>query len=149
MTLDHITWHLDEDYPADLPRDQAATHIGLYWAWAVSRDLIAADIAEQCAADIAAVRERRISGRDFVLEWLGGELTSEDLNPLGQRFSAYYYEDEDEGYGAFMLDYVTALNTADLPSFYHVADNWANFDKLAPVFDAALARWQASLKTTQ
>ena len=31
---DNIRFHLDEDYPDQLPPENAATHIGMYWQWA-------------------------------------------------------------------------------------------------------------------
>ena len=59
-----------------------------------------------------------------------------------------HYDDEEEGYGRFMDDYVNTLNTPALASFYHVADNADNQALLDLVFDAALAQWRGSLSGT-
>ena len=34
---DNIRFHLDEDYPDQLPPENAATHIGMYWQWVAGR----------------------------------------------------------------------------------------------------------------
>jgi hypothetical protein len=36
---DNTRFHTDENYPAGLPAENAATHIGMYWAWAASQNL--------------------------------------------------------------------------------------------------------------
>lgn len=35
MKHDDYTWHLEGDFPADLPSEAAATHIGMFLAWAI------------------------------------------------------------------------------------------------------------------
>ena len=37
---DNIRFHLDEDYPDQLPPENAATHIGMYWQWAAQAGLV-------------------------------------------------------------------------------------------------------------
>jgi len=36
---DHIRFHTEEDYPENLPPENAATHIGMYWQWAAQAGL--------------------------------------------------------------------------------------------------------------
>ena len=146
---DHIQFHTEEDFPADLSPEHAATHIGLYFQWAAAQGLVNPvwQTAPETAADFAAMLNGQFSGAQFVLQHLGGALTPEDFTELGQRFTEFYYDDEDEGYGAFMEDYVRTLDTPAQPSFYHVADTPENYTRIAPVFQAAFTRWQASLNT--
>ena len=145
---DHIQFHTEEDYPADLSAEHAATHIGMYFQWAASQGLINPvwQNAPETAADFTAMLAGRFSGAQFVLKHLDGALITDDFTELGRRFSDFYYDDEEEGYGAFMQDYMTTLNTPQLDSFYHVEDTPENFAKLAPVFQTAFDRWQHSLK---
>ncbi|WP_416191363.1 cell surface protein [Neisseria sp. CCUG12390] len=145
---DHIQFHTEEDYPADLPPDNAATHMGMYFQWAAAQGLVNPvwQTAPETADDFAAMLEGRFSGAQFVLKHLGGALTPDDFTQEGQHFAEFYYDDEEDGYGAFMEDYVTALNTPQLASFYHVADTPENYALLAPVFQTAFVRWQHSLK---
>lgn len=145
---DHIQFHTAEDYPAGLPPEHAATHMGMYFRWAAGQGLVNPvwQSAPETAADFAAMLEGGLSGADFVRKHLGGALIPEDFTEFGQRFTGFYYDDEDEGYGAFMEDYVNTLNTPQLPSFYHVADTPETYALLAPVFQTAFEQWQNSLK---
>ena len=104
------------------------------------------------AADLAPALKkldnREVTGRDIVEQALGKQLLLSFFNDVGQRFTAYYYADDDEGYGQFLSDYVTTLRTDLLPSFYHVDHSQAAYDAIASQFDIAYARWSDSLRTT-
>ncbi|QEY24090.1 DUF7832 domain-containing protein [Neisseria animalis] len=145
---DHILFHTEEDYPAGLPEENAATHIGMYFQWAASQGLVNPvwQSAPETAADFAAMQQGSFSGAQFVLKHMGGAITPDDFTDVGQWFTEFYYDDEEDGYGAFMEDYVAALDTPSLGSIYHVADTPENFAALAPVFQTAFNRWAASLK---
>ncbi len=72
---------------------------------------------------------------------MDGALMRDDFNEFGQRFTAFYYDDEEDGYGNFMADYVTTMNTPALGSFYHVADNTRKpHQALKPCFRRPLKR---------
>ena len=145
---DHVKFHTDENYPAGLPEENAATHIGMYWAWAAAQGLANPvwQSAPESAEDFAAMLKGDISGAEFVRTHMDGALTRDDFSEYGQRFTSFYYDDEDEGYGKFMEDYVTTMNTPELGGFYYVADNAANRAKLEAVFQTAFEQWQQSLK---
>lgn len=146
MVLDHVGFHTEEDYPTDLSAAAAATHMGYYWSWIVRRNLHNTQWNEVAYDDMLALQTGQMSGAEFVLNHMGGGLEDIDFNPEGYRFSLYYYDDDEEGYGRFMEDYMTALNTTRLNSFYHVAVSAENQLLLDGVFDAALLQWRQSLK---
>lgn len=146
MILDSIMFHTEEDYPSLLGQEHAATHMGYYWSWIVQRNLHNPQWCELAVKDMAALKARKISGAEFVLTQMSGSLEDRDFNAEGLRFSLFYYDDEDEGYGRFMEDYVQALNTPALQSFYHVEVNHANQILLDGVFDQALHEWRQSLR---
>ena len=141
---DNIRFHLDEDYPDQLPPENAATHIGMYWQWAAQAGLV--NPVLQTAADFAAMTSGKISGQHFLLKHMDGALTADDFTELGQRFTEFYYTDEEDGYGAFMEDYVLALDTPSLGGFYHAKNTPKTFAKLTPVFQTAFEKWKSSLK---
>lgn len=145
---DNIRFHLDEDYSDQLPPENAATHIGMYWQWAAQAGLVNPvwQTAPETAADFAAMTSGKISGRHFLLKHMDGALTADDFTELGQRFTEFYYTDEEDGYGAFMEDYVLALDTPSLGGFYHVKNTPEIFAKLTPVFQTAFEKWKSSLK---
>lgn len=141
---DHISFHLDENYPADLPDRHAAHHIGYYYAWAVSQNLHSEAAAGLPGFD--RLQNSAISGARFVLEQLNGGIDETCFNDLGNRFTRYYYTDEEEGYGLFMEDYFAALGIETDDAFYRTADTAANQNLLNPVFQTGFLRWQNSLK---
>ena len=145
---DHVKFHTDENYPAGLPEENAATHIGMYWAWAASQGLANPvwQSASESAEDFAAMLKGENSGAEFLRTHMDGALTRDDFTEFGQRFTSFYYDDEEEGYGKFMEDYVVTMNTPELESFYHVLDNAENRAKLEAVFQTAFEQWQQSLK---
>ena len=144
---DHIRFHTDEDYPEDLPPENAATHIGMYWRWAAQAGLTNPvwQDAPETADDFAAMLEGRLSGAQFLLKHMDGALTPDDFNPFGQSFTSYYYDDEEDGYGAFMEDYVRTLDTPSLGGFYRVPDTPETYARLAAVFQTAFEKWKNSL----
>lgn len=145
---DHIRFHTDEQYPENLPLENAATHIGMYWQWAATQGLTNPvwQTAPETAEDFAAMLNGQLSGAQFLLKHMDGALTRDDFTELGHRFTNFYYDDEEDGYGAFMEDYVRTLNTPSLGGFYCVADTAENFAALAPVFQTAFDQWTATLK---
>lgn len=143
--IDHIDWHTEEDYPSELPKENALNHMGFFWAWAVNRDLAHPQIATEMAHHLLAIKNRQMTGKTCVQDYLGQQLQLNFFNPLGERFAAFYYEDEEEGYGDFIHDYVNTLGINDAPSLYHTEDSWENYDKLAPVFNHAFDAWYQTL----
>ncbi len=144
--IDHIEWHTDEEYPSDVPTENALNHMGFYWAWAVNKDLVHPQLAQEMTKHLDAIKNREMTGKKCVSEYLGKHLQLSFFNEIGERFTAFYYEDEEEGYGNFIHDYVDTLDIESLPSMYHAEDGWENYDKLAPVFDRAYDEWFKSLK---
>lgn len=143
MHYDHITFHLDENYPSHLPAKNAVHHIGFYFAWAVSQNLHSAAAARLPEFDL--LQQGLISGSVFVLNQLNGGIDETCFNELGNRFTQFYYHDDEEGYGHFLLDYFDALNLHDESDFYRTEDNTNNQILTHRVFQAAFERWQASL----
>ena len=149
MILDNVVFHTEEDYPPALALAHAATHMGYYWSWIVRRGLYNPEWDEAAEEDMGALKAQAISGAEFVLNNMAGCLEDSDFNEEGCRFSLYYYDDEEEGYGRFMEDYVQTLNTPALESFYHVEISDENQALLDGVFDSALMQWRQSLKPAQ
>ena len=117
---DNIRFHLDEEYPEGLPSENAATHIGMYWIWAAQAGLANPvwQTAPESAEDFANMLKGRTSGRRFLLKHMDGALTPDDFTEQGQKFTSYYYDNEEDGYGAFLEDYVRTLDTPSLGGFY-------------------------------
>jgi len=136
---DKASWHSGGNWPAGLPEAQAYVHAGLFLAWIVDRGLASAAFAEGFPELVDAFRARKKTGPE-VYALAGGVLASDMLNADGNAFAREYFDLER---GAFLADYEGLLG-AGLPSMYHVADTWPNYDKLRAQLDARFARWLKS-----
>ena len=136
-SIDRADWHYGGDYPKNLPRTGGGTHIGMYLTWIIMSDLIGAIHTENSSSAIRAVKNREISGRDFLFEHCDGKFWAEDLTPEGQDFTKKYYlnpMDDRKAYGQYIIDYENTL-AGSLNSLYEVEDNWSNYDKISSVVD--------------
>ena len=127
---DDAKWHYGGDFPAELPMEASATHIGMFFAWAVLVGLV----VDEDWFDLAAIRERFVSrsslpGATFLHEF-DGKLVDDIFSPEGAEFTTAYYEN---GNGYF-VDYEKTLGDK-LPSLYHVEDGWRTFDRLKSVLN--------------
>jgi len=135
---DRADWHYGGDYPSDLPPENGGTHIGMFLAWAIVRDLEGRLLRENSANALAAVKARRMTGREFFFSECDEKFWAECLNEAGAAFAAAYYEPED----GYLHDYEMVLGS-DLPSLYHVADTWENFDKISRLLDKRYQQWKS------
>lgn len=69
----------------------AANPMGVYITWMIKADLLSSVQRETHKKAIEEVLKNQISGLDFILNYCGGMLTSEDFNELGTAFTKYYY----------------------------------------------------------
>jgi len=131
MAYDRIDWHSEGDFPEDLPPEGGGTHIGMFLAWCIINKLSGEFHDEESADALTAVRERRMTGRDFLQRMCDEKLWEEDLSVDGNSFAAAYYTGPGgKGYGPYIDDY-EAILAPQCPSLYHVEDNWTNFDLIS------------------
>lgn len=141
MKYDDASWHFEGDFPSDLPPEAGATHIGMFLAWAILRRLEGERLTEDCADSLERVRQRALTGAQFLLAECDGKLTDEELDDLGNEFAKFYLGTPDAD-GDYTGDYSDVLAN-DAPSIYHVADTWINFDLLKPKIDQRFDAWRA------
>lgn len=138
--IDKAEWHYGGNYPADLPAENGGTHIGMFLAWIVSRGLSSGTMKRHAGEMMQQVLERRITGRTLLFEALDEKFFEALLNKRGKEFVRDYYETN-----SYITDYDRILG-GSLPSTYHVADTWENYDKLAPVLNDRFDRWERGEK---
>ena len=135
-TIDRAEWHYRGDFPQELPPEAGGTHIGMYLAWIIHRDLGSATLRKYARDALPLLKERKITGRELLFSELEEKFFATLLTRVGREFTRDYYES-----GCYVDDYATALG-GSLPTLYHVEDSWSNYDKIAPVMDARFASWQ-------
>lgn len=140
MIYDAAQWHYEGDFPPGLPRSAGATHMGMFLAWM----LLNGQGAERHSASLGALATRSINPGAWFLAHCDEQLTDADLSAEGNRFaSAYYLFDEDrvdEGEPSFFPDYAKSFPDADYA--YSVPDDWATFDRIAPILAHRFALWR-------
>ncbi len=77
--FDDASWHWSADnFPADAPEENGATHIGMFVTWTIERGLFAdPDLTLEEVEAVGAVRAGSMSGRDFLLRYFNGKLYSD------------------------------------------------------------------------
>lgn len=139
-SIDRADWHYGGDYPKELPPENGGTHIGMYLAWIILRDLASAQLQKYARDSLPLFRERKITGRQLLFSELDEKFTDSLLTKVGKEFTQAYYETN-----IYLEDYENVLG-GELPSLYHVADTWDNYDLLAPVIDQRFAGWQQEVR---
>jgi hypothetical protein len=130
-TFDDASWHSGaDDFPDDVPEQNAATHIGLFLTWAIDKGLFADPEVPREAVD--AVRLRAMGGRELLLDYCDGKLFSGLLTEQGADFAKTSYD-------GFLEDFRRLL-CQGLTSDYRVEDSAANHQIMAAALDE---RWRA------
>lgn len=137
MKYDDAVWHSGGEFPKELQPDDAATHIGMFVAWALQHGFASDRHLKKDADAVGAVRERRMTGRQFVLAHCDAKFSDTDLNTPGNAFTDAYYE---KGY---MADWQAFAAARGFDSDYHAPDTWDTFDDLARILDLRFSEWQS------
>jgi hypothetical protein len=109
---DDSSWHYGGTYPKDLPNKNAATHIGMFLTWCIDNDLISEFQIEEADEDIQSIKNRTMTGADFLIKNCDEKFTDEDLNDVGNKFATEYYNggtEFEEKFGTYLGDYSTLL----------------------------------------
>ncbi len=142
MKHEDASWHYEGDFPEDLPPEAGGTHIGMFLAWLVEKGLVSDIFNEDFADEMNDLLDRKITPGEFSLSYTDGQLTDEDLNDEGDRFATYYLANDT---AIYYNDYEREL-AANLPTIYHVADSWENYDKIAPIISKRFEEWKEANK---
>jgi hypothetical protein len=136
--IDRADWHYGggDLYPKELPPENGGTHIGMYLAWIVQRGLASALLQKYARHSLPLLRERKITGRQLLFDELDEKFFDGLLTRVGKDFTKVYYDTD-----CYLEDYANTLGEG-VPTLYHVADSWDNYDKLVPIIDDRFARWR-------
>jgi hypothetical protein len=147
-TLDRADWHYGGEFPEGLSQENGGTHIGMYLTWVIDSDLYSEELLEEYEDEIKKVKNREITGRDFLFDICDEKLLSFDLNDIGYEFSKIYFnEDEEEDYGNYINDYDITLGE-DYESLYEIPNTWDNYDRVKEVITKRFKKWgKSNLKT--
>lgn len=132
---DNAQKHFLGNFPESLPIEQAYVHIGMFLGWMIDQDLYSEYFEEEAEIQIFRFKRRELSCTILSELW-DGYLGYELFNKEGNMFAYYYY-----GGGIYKKDYEDVL-ASDLPSIYHVNDDWETFDKIARKISERYKEWK-------
>lgn len=147
---DDASWHYGGDYPENLTNENAATHIGMFLTWCIENNLIADELRDDAKQEIEQVKNRKLSGAEFLIHICDEKLSDADLSDLGNKFAKDYYEDETdfaEQYNSFADDYADVFDEqaeakgSEYESFYHVENTFENYELIKAVIDRRFQEW--------
>jgi hypothetical protein len=130
---DKAKYHYGSDCPTSLPEEKSFVPTGMFFGWLTEHNMI----KEEFDPNTADFMARRITGPKLY-EAGDGCLIDEMLTDDGNRFTKDYFDLE---HGKYLADYQELL-TKSLPSPYHVADTWENYDVIKKRIDERYATWK-------
>lgn len=123
------------NFTTDLPNEAGAIPMGMFVAWTIERNLCAEDHGDE--DDVRPVRERRMTGAQYVIEVLDGKLLDSDLNDEGNAFAGWYYGER------YLADYCAVFGVDDrTDGAFTVPDTWESYAAIAAVLDRRYEQWR-------
>jgi len=135
LIYDQAKHHFLGQFPAVLPIEQAYVHIGIFMGWMLEQELYSDIFVDDEAHQVIRFHRREVSCSLLSAMW-DGHLGEDLFNEEGNAFSVYYYQS-----GMYRKDYQEVL-AENLPSFYHVADSWANYDTMSERLNERYQAWK-------
>lgn len=132
---DNAKTHFLGNFPETLPIEQAYVHIGMYLGWIIENELFSEFFEDEAEIQMYRFKRREMSCTILSEVW-DGYLGWELFNHEGNLFTNYYY-----GGGIYRKDYETVL-AGDLPSIYHVKDDWDNYETMANKITERYEEWR-------
>jgi hypothetical protein len=137
IVYDKAKYHYDGDFPDDLEIEQGFVHTGMFLGWIIDHDLYSDWFGKELGGYVIAFKACDMTGAK-VFEACDGVLMNDMLSDEGNDFAQHYFDFER---GKYMGDYGEVLANG-LPTMYHVADTWANYEKLKKRIDKRYREWK-------
>lgn len=135
MEYDNQNWHLNDDFPSNLDEKCALTHMGFFITWIIDNHLESNLLASNFINEINLLRNREMTGVDFILRCCDNKLSSDDMNDTGNQFAQSYYASDQ-----YFDDYVE-LSDSNQDSIFSEPNSWAKYDDVRQVIDKRYNSW--------
>jgi hypothetical protein len=132
---DKAKWHLEGDFPPDLPEEQASVHEGMFLAWLCENSLLSDEFREDFDHEISEFKKGAVSRASF-FDIIGGVLADDMVSDEIKPFMKFYYGKKTRYYD----DYAELFS--DHPSLYHVKDTSENFHKVSARLSERFKEWK-------
>ncbi len=148
MTIDRMDWHIETVLDHGFPEENAATHIGMYLTWIIDNDMLGGIHTENedSIEYIKKVKNREITGRDFLIDMCDTKFWDDDLTNDALDFTKDYYADSEsefsKKYGYYFTDYVLNFDDNGKNSIYDVDNTWENYNQIKEIIDMRYDEWK-------
>jgi hypothetical protein len=140
IVFDKAKWHLNADFPNDLDQHQSYVHSGLFICWLIENGLLEEDFKTENSKGINLLLSRQVPPSQFYIDYLDGVFDAAGLTQEAIKFTSDYFNFEK---GNYVTDYLATLDPSDnLPSLFHVAGTWENYDKLKLLINRRFTEWK-------
>ncbi|MBK7468107.1 MAG: hypothetical protein IPJ43_15580 [Saprospiraceae bacterium] len=140
IVFDKAKWHVNDDFPSDLDQHQSYIHSGLFICWLIENGLLEDDFKIENSKGINLLLSRQVAPSKFYVDYLDGVFDAEGFTEEAIKFTTDYFDFEK---GNYLTDYLPTLgSTNSLPSLFHVADTWENYDKLKSIINKRFVEWK-------
>jgi hypothetical protein len=137
MTYDKAKYHLEGDFPSELPDEQAYLHEGMFLKWLCKNALLSDQFREDFQDEISRVERGELQCAPF-FRLVGGVLADDMLAEEVIPFMDFYYGEQKRYY----VDYASVFY--DHSTLYHVNDNADNFQRMNECLDKRFLEWRTN-----
>ena len=132
---DDASWYLAEDYPADLPQENAFIHLAAMMNWLILHDMVSFDdyVMEEAQSYLDDIRSRQATPLAIMLEICDGVLISGDFTDEGNAFLGAYYTNY------YIDDYPRRFGEG-----FQAPDTWEHYDEVAAMIDQRYDEWKTT-----
>jgi len=138
VVYDKAKYHRESVQLAGLDEVQAEVHTAFFLGWLIDNELVDAEFTEESGDLLRRYRAREVKATDVYGYW-DCCLIDDMLSPEGNAFAQHYFDLQS---GQYIDDYIRLL-ASDLPSEFHVANTWENYDVIQKCIDARFADWNS------
>ncbi len=132
--IDDMTWHLDENFPKDLPEEAAATHMSMFLGWVIDNHKQSDKLKDIIGDDLEKFRQREISLNFLTLNYCE-KLYEEYLTVEAAQFTKKYYDD------FYLKDYQTCLDEKG-KSLFHMPATWEKYEQVKILIEQRYQDWK-------
>lgn len=139
VVYDKAKYHLGSVELECLDEVQAEVHTAFFLGWLIDNHHVSDEFADDIGDLLKKYRDRQVMATDVYEVW-DCCLIDNMLDSTGNAFARYYF---DFDRGRYMSDYCELL-VRDLPSEFHVANSWENYEIIRNRINERFNAWQAS-----
>ena len=123
----------------------------MFLTWCIDNDLLSEEQIEDSEDEIESVKNRKMTGAEFLIDICDEKFTDYDLNGIGNEFATDYYEDGTKfskkhknyfGDYAEIFDIKVIDNNLDQDSLYRIENSWTNYDLIKSRIDKRFSEWK-------